>query len=331
MEKDAGWSVFLSDDKRYADFINGCGCDGQQLVTENDIKELDTKVNLKLWQRGRQRYFGKARDVVRKIVFGANFMVVGVENQESKDYSYPVRNMIYDAGEYEKQLRKLRKQVRKNRTGLRPGEYLYGFRKKDKLKPVVTFLLYAGEEPWEYPKGLRDLLDFTDIPESLQDKIQNYKINVIDIRRMKDTSVFRTDIAEVFDFIRYSNDKEKLKELVESKTYFQHMEEDAFDVAVNYSCAQELSFAKEEYEEGGRVNMCVAIQEMMKDSRDEGILEGVVQGRREGVREGQFKGEKEKCQQVVRNMLLRGMSDEDIIAIAECDKEFIDTVRSSLS
>jgi flagellar biosynthesis/type III secretory pathway protein FliH len=185
---------------------------------------------------------------------------------------------------------------------------------------------------------LQDILDFTDIPESLQDKIQNYKINVIDIRRMKDTSVFQTDIAEVFDFIRYSNDKEKLKELVESKTYFQHMEEDAFDVAVNYSCAQELSFAKEEYEEGGRVNMCVAIQEMMKDSRDEGILEGrregrregVVQGRREGILEGRREGE-EKCQQIVRNMLLRGMTDEDIMAIAECDKEFIDTVRSSLS
>jgi hypothetical protein len=142
----------------------------------------------------------------------------------------------------------------------------------------------------------------------MQDKIQNYKINVIDIRRMKDTSMFQTDIAEVFDFIRYSNDKEKLKELVESKSYFQHMEEDAFDVAVNYSCAQELGFAKEEYEEGGRVNMCVAIQEMMKDSRDEGILEG--------------------RQKIVRNMLLRGMSDEDIMVITECDKEFIDTVRN---
>jgi predicted transposase YdaD len=66
--------------------------------------------------------------------------------------------------------------------------------------------------------------------------------------------------------------------------------------------------------------MCVAIQEMMKDSKAEGILEG--------RREGQFKGEQEKCQQIVRNMLLRGMSDEDIMAIAECDKEFVDTVRN---
>jgi predicted transposase YdaD len=59
----------------------------------------------------------------------------------------------------------------------------------------------------------------------------------------------------------------------------------------------------------------VAIQEMMRDSKAEGVIEG----RREG---------EEKCQQIVRNMLLRGMSDEDIMAIAECDKEFIDTVRN---
>jgi flagellar motor switch/type III secretory pathway protein FliN len=238
--------------------------------------------------------------------------------------------MIYDVGEYEKQLRKIRKQVRRNREGLRPGEYLYGFREKDKLKPVVTFLLYAGEEPWEHPSGLNDILDFTDIPVNLRDKIPNYKINVIDIRRMKDTSVFQTDIAEVFDFIRYSNDKDKLKELVESKSYFQHMEEDAFDVAVNYSCAQELGFAKEEYEEGGRVNMCVAIQEMMKDSKAEGILEGRREGRREGVLEGRREGVLEGRQQIVRNMLLRGMPDEDIMAIAECDKQFIDEIKDEI-
>jgi predicted transposase YdaD len=62
--------------------------------------------------------------------------------------------------------------------------------------------------------------------------------------------------------------------------------------------------------------MCVAIQEMMKDSKAEGILEG----RREGVLEGR--------QQIVRNMLVRNMSDEDIMAITECDKEFIDAVRN---
>jgi hypothetical protein len=68
--------------------------------------------------------------------------------QENMDYEYPLRDLKYETAEYDRQLRKIAKTVRKNRVGLSPGEYLYGFRKSDKLKPVVTFVLYSGEEPW---------------------------------------------------------------------------------------------------------------------------------------------------------------------------------------
>jgi hypothetical protein len=52
------------------------------------------------------------------------------------------------------------------------------------------------------------------------------------------------------------------------------MEEDAFETAVNYASAEELKIAKEKYGEGGKVNMCTAIQELMADSRNEGIDRG---------------------------------------------------------
>jgi hypothetical protein len=240
---------------------------------------MDSKVWLKTLFQGKAGYLGKVRDTVRKVVLGINFVIVGVESQEHKDYAYPVRNMIYDAGEYEKQLRRIRKHVRKNRAGASPGEYLYGFRKEDRLKPVVTFLLYAGKEPWEKPKDLWDMLDFTDVSGQLMEKIQNYRVNVVDIRSLEDTSIYGTEIGAVFDFIQCSEDKEKLKKLVESKKYFRHMDEEAFDVAIGYAHAEELGFAKENYEEGGKVDMCTAIQEMLKDSRTEGYEQGELRGR----------------------------------------------------
>jgi hypothetical protein len=195
------------------------------------------------------------------------------------DYTYPLRNMLYDAGEYEKQLRKIQRQVRRdsNRKGLSAGEYLYGFRNADRLHPVVTFLLYAGEEPWEKPLDLWDMLDFTDIPPEMKQYTQNYKINLIDIRRMEDTSVFQTDLRHVFDFIRYANDKVKLKALVEQEPYYQHMEEDAFDLTVNYAHVNELDMTAETYREEGGMNMCKAIQEMIADGRDEGREEGRIE------------------------------------------------------
>jgi predicted transposase YdaD len=95
------------------------------------------------------------------------------------------------------------------------------------------------------------------------------------------------------------------------------MEEDAFDVATGYASASELKMAKEKYLEQGGINMCTAIQEMMADSRAEGRLEGRI----EGIQD--------KQRQIIRNMLARGMSNEDIMALAECSQEEVNEVRQT--
>ena len=54
----------------------------------------------------------------------------------------------------------------------------------------------------------------------------------------------------------------------------------------------------------------------------EGIEKGISQGIAEGI--------SEKTMIVIKNMLLRGQTDEDIIAIAECTQEQIDSVRREI-
>lgn len=63
-------------------------------------------------------------------------------------------------------------------------------------------------------------------------------------------------------------------------------------------------------------NMCNALRELFADELAEARSEGHVQG----IEENQT--------MIVRNMLNRGMSDEDIMAIAECDIEFIEKIRA---
>ena len=169
---------------------------------------------------------------------------------------------------------KIRKEVRKNHKGLSVGEYLYGFRKSDRLSPAVTFILDSGSQLWQGPKSLHEILDFTDIPEELREMIADYKINLVEIRELEDTSVFKTDVRQVFDFIRCSNDKNALKRLVETDDYYKNMEEDAFDVAVQYTNATELIEAKEYYETEGGVDMCRALTELIEDGKQEGGEEG---------------------------------------------------------
>lgn len=267
MEKDIVWKSYFADKRRYADVINGIGCGGVTFVKSTDLSDAD----------GQTRN-GKSRDLLCKSAFGVNFALIGIENQESIDYAIPLRNMNYDMAEYEKQAAQIRREVRKRGETLNAGEYLYGFRKNDKLKPVITFILYSGKEPWDGPTSLCGMLDFTDIPECLMAMTSDYKINVIEIHKLEHTEVFQTDVRQVFDFIRCSENKKMLRELVENDDYYQHMEEDAFDVVVKYANASELTQARDYRGKDGKVDMCTAIKEMMEDSRREGLEEGIKEG-----------------------------------------------------
>lgn len=266
MGQDITWKDYFLDNERYADIINGIGCGGRQVVTKDDLQEIDT-------QTAKKKI--KIRDMLRKAAFGVNFAIIGIENQETIDYAMPLRSMLYDAGEYEKQAAIIRKEVRKKQKGLTAGEYMYGFRKDSRLKPVVTFVLYSGQEAWDGPKTLHDMLDFTDIPYELKKIASDYRMNLINIRKLKDTSVFKTDVRQVFDFIRYSENRDKLRELVDSDDYYKNMDEDAFNVVAHYTNAEELVEAKDYYErKDGKVDMCRAIKEMIEEGREEGRAEG---------------------------------------------------------
>lgn len=74
---------------------------------------------------------------------------------------------------------------------------------------------------------------------------------------------------------------------------------------------------KEEYD------MCQAIREWAEEERSIGRAEG----QQAGFVKGKQTGADEKTCTIVRNMLARGMSDADIMAIAECDQDFIDKIR----
>ncbi|MCM1439646.1 MAG: Rpn family recombination-promoting nuclease/putative transposase [Roseburia sp.] len=306
MNKDISWKGYLDDNDRYADIINGVCCEGRQTVAGDDLEELDTQTGF-IWKplfMGVKRHKGtnvstrakssknaksgiKIRDTLRKAAFGVNFAIIGIENQESTDYSIPLRNMSYDAGEYERQAAKIRRVNKKNNKGLSTGEYLYGFRKEDRLHPVVTLIIYSGEEEWSGPVSLHEIIDFTDIPESLKSMVHDYRINLVEIRKLTDTSVFKTDVRQVFDFIRYSGDKDALKNLIEGDDTYKSMEEDAYDVVAHYVNAPELVEIKDDYYgKDGKVDMCKALKELMEDSRKEGRAEG----REEGVEEGIEKG-----------------------------------------
>lgn len=263
MEKDTKWEAFFAKNHRYADIINGLGCNGEQIIQADDLQEADNKSGK------------RSRDALRKAALGMNFIIVGIENQDNVDYRMPFRNMAYDVSIYEKQLAEIHQKVRKHPKGISSGEYLYGFRKDSKLHPVITFVLYSGKDPWDGAQSLHELLDFTDVPKSLQKLTPDYKINVIEIRKFDHSEIFKTDVRQVFDFIRLSEDKEALLKLVEDDGYYKNMDTDAFNVIAAYTNSGELLHImnQDKNKKGAKIDMCGAIKEMIEDGRADGRIE----------------------------------------------------------
>ena len=288
MGKDGSWGEFLYPSHRYADSVNGLVFHGEQYLKPDDLHEVDTQergirlpkfvkrfTNEKAWKKT------KYRDLIRKAAFGMHYVIIGIENQEVVDYSIPLRNMIYDVSEYEKQAAHIRKIVRKQKKHLSAGEYLYGFTKESRLSPVTTLILYAGKESWKGPTCLHDMLELTDIPKELIKIIPDYKINVINLCEIEDTSIFKTDLKHVIDFIKCTADPEAMEHLVRSDVYYQHVEEDAYDVMASYVNMERMDVVKEEYRQEGTVNMCEGIRGWIDKEvaigREEGRAEGIIQ------------------------------------------------------
>ena len=66
MKQDLLAKRYYSDNRRFADLINGIVCNGIPVVKQEDLSEMDTETSQ-----------GKRRDLVRKAVFGVNFAVLG--------------------------------------------------------------------------------------------------------------------------------------------------------------------------------------------------------------------------------------------------------------
>ena len=76
-------------------------------------------------------------------------MIIGIENQMKTHYGMPLRTMMYDGLNYVKQCEEMRKENKKNKRLKTTDEFLSGIRREDRLKSVVTLVLYFGEEEWD--------------------------------------------------------------------------------------------------------------------------------------------------------------------------------------
>ena len=187
---------------------------------------------------------------------------------------------------------------------------------------MITIILYYGEEEWDGSRDLHGILDFQDIPEQIRQYVQNYRIHVIDVRRVERTDLFQTDLRQVFDLIRFSGNRERLRDLIEQEPAYGSLDEDAFDFVSSYVGLRELSKWKEAVREGERFNMKTGFQ-MYED-------EFLERGRAEGKELGRAEGKSELTRSVIQSALSLNRPVEQIAQICSCGVERVKQVQKSM-
>ena len=267
---------------RFADVFNAFLFEGKQIIDSQQLREIDSvedyipkekKEQSKKNQskKNQENYFERLRDLLKEAVIkqddNLTYVLLGLENQSDVHYAMPVRNMLYDALAYETQIRQINDRSYQE-TGKRP--YVKGITPGSRLNPVITLTLYWGNDSWDAPQRLSEMLK--PHHEKLDPYIADYDIHLFSIIDETSTGIINhlaiPELRNVFELLHVRNDRQIFREKLRDESKYSAVSiEDA-------RILEKFAAVKIKQTEGDVVNMCRAVEELIAEGRAEGIKEG---------------------------------------------------------
>ena len=298
-EKDILEKKLLMFNDVFADFVNGIMFNGKDVVKEDELIDLSGWSHYK-GDDSKHRF--QDRDVV-KLWKKENVVIslIGIENQDIPDEDMVFRVISYDGASYRTQLVEKERRKRKKET-----ENING---KVDIFPVITFVIYYGEEEWKHETTLHKRLN---LDSELKHYVSDYSINLIDLKKLSEDDInkFKKDFKLIADYM-VKGSKHRA-----DRIDLNHPEE--VSELILRLTGEELPF-EVECEEGGK-NMEKFFEPMFEraEARGEarGRAEGEARGRAEGKTEGESclarlisllmsEGKNDKIKDVVENEVIR--------------------------
>ena len=174
----------------FADFVNGIMFDGKDVVKEDELVDLSGWSHYK-GDDSKHRF--QDRDVV-KLWKKENVVIslIGIENQDIPDKNMVFRVLSYDGASYRTQLVEEESRKRKKNAGIE-GEL-------QDIFPVITFVIYYGEEEWRHETTLHKRLN---LGSELKHYVSDYSINLIDLKKLSEDDInkFKKDFKLIADYM----------------------------------------------------------------------------------------------------------------------------------
>ena len=183
-EKDTAEKILEAHNDVFSDIMNVYLYEEKRLIKEDELEAAGVTTGYVFEDALR----AQERDVCKHWKKeNVQLALFGIENQSDIDRDMPLRIIGYDGAAYRGQLAVDTKQ---NRHLNRNHRVRY---------PVVSVVIYYGQNRWNRPLGLKDVLQ---VPEGLENFVSDYKMNVMDLRRLSRETVdlFKSDFWFVADY-----------------------------------------------------------------------------------------------------------------------------------
>lgn len=263
---------YWRDNEQFADLFNAVLFEGRPVIRPEELEDVDTEESVVLEHRKYAESIKASRDNIkiqkRSRTHGVELVMLGLENQEHIHYAMPMRVMGYDYSAYKKQYDSNAKKY-KTADGMTPDEYLSGMKKTDQFMPVITVVVYYGEDPWDGALTLHEMLH---IPEEMKKYVNDYRILLVEARQ-NDLVLHHRNNIDLFHLLEILLDKSSSQNEIKEKT-LQYSEEHQIDKSVLMAIAgatnSKLDFHA--FEKGGG-RMCTFFEEIAKEGKAEEIVE----------------------------------------------------------
>lgn len=303
-DKDKVEKILESFNDVFADIVNGCLFDGEQVAQEEEFMEATPYGYYKADGSIREQ----SRDVAKYWQKGEIIIsLVGIENQTDPDPYMPIRVMSYDAASYRAQI------ADKNIRG---------------PHPVMSIVLYLGYKyRWNEPLTVRGCLR---IPNVIDQFVYDYQMNLFQIAWMSQEEIDRRFHGDFWIVADYLHQKQVNKDYRPSERQFRHVRETLELLRVIerddrfVTECQEIMMNNNSDKEGW--TMCDVLDRVENRGIEKGIqmerentakVLDAVENR--GIQKGREEGYRSAQRDTVRKMRIEGLSEELIARIIGTD------------
>lgn len=263
----------------FADIGNVNLYDGERVIAPEELEQMPSEMIYGEPQGGQRELRADIRMRIKQS--GTEIAIMTVENQAGICNTMPVRSMGYEYAGYMEQIRRIKEENRKKGKNYFTKEIV----DSQKLVPVISLVLYYGEEEWEYPLSLMDLFELSEEDRKrFGPHIQNHSIHLVPLRKQDEETQkkYCSDFRYVVQYLSGRDDKEKMVQRMKEDTGKLDHPKEFLEVMSAVTKDRRYEQIKNglmtKIEKGEDINMCTIAEELERQGIQKGVRQGLEQG-----------------------------------------------------